>query len=96
MAFVLGRVRVIRRLYACTRAWSGRPSATWALLTIACVDSVFFPVPSEVLLFALYGTRPRRSLWYATVAAIGTALGAIIGYGIGYACTSRPSGSWAC
>jgi len=96
MAFVLGRVRVIRRLYAWTRAWSGRPSATWALLTIACVDSVFFPVPSEVLLFALYGTRPRRSLWYATVAAIGTALGAIIGYGIGYACTSRPSGSWAC
>lgn len=83
MDLLLGRIRPLRRLYAWTKAWSGRPSATWALLAVACADSVFFPVPSEVLLFALYATRPRWSLWYATVAAVGTALGAVLGYAIG-------------
>jgi membrane protein YqaA with SNARE-associated domain len=77
------RIPPLRRLYDWTKGWSGRPSAAWALLAIACADSLFFPVPSEVLLFALYAARPGRSLWYATVAALGTALGAVIGYAIG-------------
>jgi membrane protein YqaA with SNARE-associated domain len=83
MPLILGRLPALRRLYDWTKAWSGRPSASWALLAVACADSIFFPVPSEVLLFALYGTRPRWSLWYATVAAVGTAVGAVIGYAIG-------------
>jgi membrane protein YqaA with SNARE-associated domain len=81
---LFGRIRALRRLYEWTKAWSGRPSAAWALLAVACADSIFFPVPSEVLLFALYATQPRWSLRYATVAALGTALGAVIGYAIGY------------
>lgn len=80
---MLRRLRFFRRLYDWTRGWADRPSATWALLALSTIDNVFFPVPSEVLQYALYGTHPRRSFWFATVVVVGTLLGASLGYGIG-------------
>ena len=73
-----------RHLYTWTQNWAERPSAAWALLGFAWADNFFFPVPSEVLQYALYVSRPERAFWYSAIVVAGTALGAATGYGIGH------------
>jgi len=54
------------------------------LFLLAVIESIFFPVPVDVLLIILAAADP--SLWwvYALVATVGSVLGAAIGYRIGY------------
>lgn len=74
----------LRRLYDWTVAWAHRPGGTWALFGIAFVESSVFPVPPDVLLLALSVGAPRRALWFAAVCAVGSVLGGMLGYAIGY------------
>ncbi len=75
---------IIRRLYAWTVSWADHPGGTWALFLIAFAESSFFPIPPDILLLALcFGARER---WfkYAAICTIGSVLGGIAGWGIGY------------
>lgn len=74
----------LRRLYDWTVAWAHRPGGTWALFGLAFAESSVFPVPPDVLLLALSVGVPRRALWFATVCALGSVLGGMLGYAIGY------------
>ena len=74
----------VRRLYDWTIGWADRPGGTWALFVLAFAESSFFPIPPDVLLMALCIGRPRRSLWFAGVCTVGSVLGGIAGYYIGY------------
>lgn len=75
----------LRRLYDWTLAWADRPGGPAALLVLAFAESSFFPIPPDVLLMALALGRPRRALWFAGLCAVGSVLGAIAGYAIGFA-----------
>lgn len=72
-----------RRLYHWILSWADHPQGTWALFGLAFAEASFFPVPPDVLLFALCLGKPRRSLWYATVTTLGSVAGAVLGYWIG-------------
>ena len=65
-------------------SWAEHPQATWALFGLAFAESSFFPIPPDVLLIALCLGRPRRALWYAAVCTLGSVLGGLAGYAIGY------------
>ncbi|HEU4565651.1 MAG TPA: YqaA family protein [Gemmatimonadaceae bacterium] len=75
----------IRRLYDWTLSWADHPAGTAALFALAFAESSFFPIPPDVLLMALALGRPKRALWYALVCTVGSVLGGIAGYYIGYA-----------
>ena len=60
------------------------PYGHWALFAFAFAESSFFPVPPDVLLIALCLGDPSRSLYFALICSIGSVLGGILGYGIGY------------
>lgn len=75
----------VRRLYDWTIGWADRPGGTWALFALAFAESSFFPIPPDVLLMALCIGRPRRSLWFAAVCTVGSVLGGMLGYYIGFA-----------
>lgn len=75
---------VLRRLYDWTVGWAERPGSTWALFAIAFVESSVFPVPPDVLLLALSVGAPRRAFWFAAVCSVGSVLGGMLGYLIGY------------
>ena len=77
---LMGRVR---SLYDWVLTWADSPYGTWALLVLAFAESSFFPIPPDVLLIALCVGRPKRSLWFAAVCAVGSVSGGIAGYGIG-------------
>jgi membrane protein YqaA with SNARE-associated domain len=75
---------LVRRLYDWTIGWAYRPGGTWALFLLAFAESSFFPIPPDVLLMALSIGYPRRALWFALVCTVGSVLGGIAGYFIGY------------
>lgn len=73
-----------RRLYDWVMSWADSPHGTTALGGLAFAESSFFPVPPDVLLIALGVARPARAYWYALVCTVGSVLGGILGYVIGW------------
>ena len=54
------------------------------LFGLAFIESIFFPIPVDVLLIALCVSVPKRSYWFAAVCTAGSVLGAFGGYAVGY------------
>ncbi|HLD06711.1 MAG TPA: YqaA family protein [Candidatus Nanoarchaeia archaeon] len=74
---------LLRRLYEYVLSWAHKRYATAALFVLAFIESSFFPIPPDVLQIALSVSRPKRAFFYASVALVGSVLGAIFGYIIG-------------
>lgn len=53
------------------------------LFVVSFIEAVFFPIPPDVVLIPLVLMRPEGGLLYATVATIGSVLGACVGYFLG-------------
>ena len=77
-------VRWVRGLYNWVTHWAATPYAVPALFLLAVAESSFFPIPPDVLLIALGFYYSRRAFYYATVCSIGSVLGGMLGYAIGY------------
>lgn len=75
---------VLRRLYDWTLSWAERPTGPIALFVIAFAESSFFPIPPDVLLIALCAGSPKRSFFFAGICLLGSILGGLAGYAIGY------------
>ncbi len=76
--------RWIRAAYDWVLRWSESPYGSLALFVLALVEASFFLVPPDVLLIALCVGRPRRSLFFAAVCTIGSVVGGVLGYLIGF------------
>ncbi len=72
------------RMLHWVESFAATPYGDWALFLIAFAESSFFPIPPDVLLIALCLGRPEGSMWFALLCSIGSVLGGILGYGIGY------------
>jgi membrane protein YqaA with SNARE-associated domain len=57
---------------------------SFGLFLVAFMESSFFPVPPDLLLIALALAEPDKALWFALIATIGSVLGGMFGYLIGY------------
>jgi len=64
--------------------FASRPGALLAIFLIAFVESSFFPIPPDVLLIAIAIAQPKVSFKAALWCSIGSVLGGVFGYGIGY------------
>jgi membrane protein YqaA with SNARE-associated domain len=73
------------RLYDWVLRWSAHPHAPTALFVMALAEASFFPVPPDVLLISMSLARPRlAALRFAAIATVGSVVGGLIGYGIGW------------
>lgn len=50
---------------------------------MAVIEASVFPIPPDVLLIAMALGRPDLALRFATICTAGSAVGAVLGYGIG-------------
>jgi membrane protein YqaA with SNARE-associated domain len=75
---------VLRRLYDWTLSLAARESAEWWLGIIAFVESSVFLIPAEVLVVPMGLARPERAYRYAVIATVGSVLGGIAGWFLGY------------
>ena len=75
---------MLRKLYDWVLRWAETPYGSWALFLLALAESSFFPVPPDVLLIALAISIPARSFRYALICSVGSLIGGVLGYVIGY------------
>jgi membrane protein YqaA with SNARE-associated domain len=79
------RPGLFKRLYLWVLSWAETRYGTPALFVLSFAESSFFPVPPDVLQIALSVGRPKRSFYYAAVSAVGSVLGGVLGWYIGFA-----------
>jgi membrane protein YqaA with SNARE-associated domain len=85
--------RPLRRMYDWVLSWAGHRHAPAALFVLAFAESSFFPVPPDVLLIALALSAPTRAFRLAAITTVGSVLGGLGGYVIGYGFMSS-IGNW--
>lgn len=75
---------MLKKLYDWTLSLAARKSAEWWLGIISFVESSVFVVPAEVLLVPMGLARPGRAYRYALITTVGSVLGGIAGWLLGY------------
>src|SRR6188474_3211557 len=75
---------MLKRMYDWTLSLAARKSAEWWLGIIAFVESSVFLIPAEVLMVPMGLARPERAYRYAVIATVGSVLGGIFGWFLGY------------
>lgn len=73
----------IKSLYQWVLNWAQSPYGAIALFILAFAESVFFPIPPDILLIALALGAAAKSFRYAVICTVGSVSGAFVGYGIG-------------
>lgn len=75
---------MLRRLYDWVMGLAAHPQAALWLFIIAFMESSFFPIPPHIMLIPMVIANRAKAWWYATVVTVGSVLGGIGGYFIGY------------
>jgi len=75
---------MFKKLYKWVLKWADTPYGSWALFILAFSESSFFPIPPDVLLIALAVGKPEKALKFALICSIGSILGGMVGYLIGW------------
>ncbi len=77
-------MNILRRLYDWALARAGSKHALPSLFGISFIESSVFPIPPDVLILPMVLARRDRAWIIATVATVGSVLGGLAGYAIGY------------
>ena len=77
-------MHMFRRLYDWVLHWANTPYGAPALFLLALIESSVFPVPPDVLLIALSISLPHRAWYYAIICSLGSVIGGVIGYLLGW------------
>lgn len=78
-------LRIWDGLRAWTLKWAHSPHMAAGLFFIAFIEASFFPVPPDILMVAILLLNAERWWFYAGITSIGSVLGALLGYFIGWA-----------
>lgn len=74
---------MLRRLYDWTMGLAAHRHAAASLFTISFIESSVFPIPPDVLMIPMVLAKRARAWAIASIATIGSVLGALLGYWIG-------------
>jgi len=75
---------MIRRLYDWTMNAAAHRRAPVALFSVAFIESSVFPIPPDVMLIPMVLAQRAKAWFFAAIATLGSVLGGIAGYAIGY------------
>jgi membrane protein YqaA with SNARE-associated domain len=75
---------MMRSLYEWMMRAAASDRAPSALFWVSFVERSVFPIPPDVMLIPMAIANRVRAWWYAAVATIGSVLGGLLGYAIGY------------
>jgi membrane protein YqaA with SNARE-associated domain len=77
-------VKIFSALYEWTLKWAEHKFAPRILAVLTFAESVFFPIPPDVLLAPMVLAQREKAWRFATITTIASVLGGIVGYGLGY------------
>lgn len=75
---------MFQKLYDKTLSWAKHRHATRYLSFVSFADSSFFPITPLVMLVPMVLAQPANAIRFALQTTLFSALGAVVGYGIGY------------
>lgn len=75
---------MLRYLYDRTMQLAAHPQAIWWLAVLAVTESIFFPIPPDVLIIPMVLASRAKAWLIAIIATVASVAGGLIGYGIGY------------
>jgi len=84
----------IKNLYNWVLSWAVTPYASTALFIFAFIESVFFPIPPDILLIAMAMGAVSKSFRFAIICTIGSVSGALVGYYIGHTAWINSNGEF--
>ncbi len=77
-------MKIFKRLYDWVLSWSESRWGWVAMFVIALFEASWFPLPPDILLIALCLGATKKSFRFGAICLVGSVIGAMIGYGIGY------------
>ncbi|QGT79100.1 DedA family protein [Guyparkeria halophila] len=77
-------MRLFGPLYDRVLAWSAHRRGPALLGALSFAESSFFPIPPDVMLMPMALARPRCWWGFALIATLGSVLGGVLGYLIGF------------
>jgi membrane protein YqaA with SNARE-associated domain len=77
-------LKVFGPLYDYCRELAAHRHAPWYLGFISAIESIFFPVPTDVMLAPMALARPAAWWRYGVIAAVTSVMGGLVGYALGY------------
>jgi membrane protein YqaA with SNARE-associated domain len=72
-----------KKLYDWIISWSESKYGPVLLFFLAFIESIFFPIPPDILLIALALGASAKAFKYALICTVGSVSGALVGYYIG-------------
>lgn len=87
-------MNIVKRLYDWMLSWGDSRWGALALFLFAFAESSFFPIPPDVLLIALCLGAVTRSFRFAAICTVGSVLGAMLGYSIGFFAWQNTTGEY--
>jgi len=77
-------VKIFSALYQWTLRWAEHKFAPRILAILTFAESVFFPIPPDVLLAPMVLAKPEKAWRLATITTIASVIGGVVGYTLGY------------
>ena len=71
-------------LYNRCMKWAAHPHAERYLIGVSIIESIFFPVPTALMVAPMAVARPERAVRIATIATLTSVFGGLFGYFLGY------------
>lgn len=63
--------------------WSRHHNASYFLSGMSFIESIFWPIPVDVMLAPMAMAKPNKAVHFATLATVTSVLGAVVGYYLG-------------
>ncbi|TRX55816.1 YqaA family protein [Thalassomonas sp. M1454] len=77
-------MKIFSKLYVWTMEWAEHKFAPAVLAVLTFAESVFFPIPPDVLLAPMVLSKPQRAWQLATLTTVSSVIGGVVGYLLGY------------
>lgn len=77
-------MKVFQPCYDLAIRWSRHPHASRYLGGLSFAESMFFPIPPDVMLAPMSLSQPSRAWYFAMLTTLASVIGGIAGYFLGY------------
>ena len=77
-------MKIFSTLYQWTLRWAEHKFAPHILAILTFAESVFFPIPPDVLLAPMVLAKPKNAWKLASLTTVASVIGGVVGYSLGY------------
>ena len=77
-------MRIFETLYTLCLKWAQHKDAEKYLAGLSCAESMFFPVPPDVMLAPMALSQPEKAWRFALITTVSSVIGGVLGYVLGY------------